>query len=116
MGNVYPSGALGAEGDPGLISTKKFPSRKMRGRIQKVASWWMGKPLSSIDMVTLAAVHSCWGPLMAWIVQPFMGATLCTLPTLTPAIRTSASCLRPLALGKIACAVYEVANGLANLV
>src|SRR5207302_10792787 len=99
----------------GLTSTKKFPSRKIRGRIQNVESLWIGSPLSSIDIVTLAAVHGCPGPLTAASVQVFIGSTLWTLPTFTPAMRTSASCLRPLALGKITRASYEAANGLANL-
>ena len=33
---MWPSGARGAPGVPGLTSTKKFPSRKVRGRIAKV--------------------------------------------------------------------------------
>ena len=37
-------GATGASGVPGETSTKKLPSRKIRGRIAKVASSWIGRP------------------------------------------------------------------------
>ena len=58
---------------PGCTSTKKLPSRKMRGRIFSVASRWIGRPLRSIRIVTTAAC----APSSAW-------AILVTLPTLTP--------------------------------
>ncbi len=38
IGNVWPSPTVGADGLPGLTSRKKFPSRKVLGRIAKVAS------------------------------------------------------------------------------
>ena len=40
------------DGEPGWRSTKKLPSRKMRGRIFSSASFWIGRPLSSISIVT----------------------------------------------------------------
>jgi hypothetical protein len=82
----------------------------MRGRMAKVASLWSGSPLSSIVIVTTAALHGCW-PL-----QLVSGATLATLPTLMPAMRTSESGRTPLALANTALTVYGLANGLANLV
>ena len=45
---------LGRAGVPGLRSTKKLPSRKMRGRIFSVASAWIGRPSSLIAIVTTA--------------------------------------------------------------
>ena len=45
---------------PGLTSTKKLPSRKMRGRIAKVASVCSGSPCLSIVIVTSAAWHRGW--------------------------------------------------------
>ena len=48
--------------------------------------------------------------------QPGSGAIELTLPTLTPAIRTSASGRRPFAFENTACTVYWLANGLANFV
>src|SRR5689334_2958090 len=122
MGNVWPSGATGASGVPGLTSTKKLPSRKMRGRIANVASLWIGSPWSEIVIVTSAAVHPCVPPADACFcseppsLQPDTGPTLTTLPTLTPAILTGDSGFTPLALEKTACTVYSLANGLANLV
>ena len=73
---VSPLSSFGDDGVPGLRSTKKLPSRKMRGRILAVASSWIGSPLSLISIVT-----------SAWSV-PSLGLTDLTLPTLTPAIRT----------------------------
>ena len=49
-----PSSRTRAEGEPGSMSTKKLPSRKIRGRIFIVASSWMGRPFSSISIVTTA--------------------------------------------------------------
>src|SRR5436853_4673023 len=95
------------------MSTKKFPSRKIRGRIQNVASLWIGRPFSLIEIVTSAALHWDWVVLPA--LQPETGATLSTFPTLIPAIRTSDSGRSPLALEKIAWIVYGLASGLANL-
>ena len=52
--------AIGADGVPGLMSTKKLPSRKIRGRIAKVASSWIGRPWSWIVIVTSAAWQALW--------------------------------------------------------
>ena len=52
---VPPSSSSGAAGEPGLRSTKKLPSRKMRGRILAVASSCSGSPSSSIWSTTTAA-------------------------------------------------------------
>ena len=59
-----------------LRSTKKLPSRKIRGRILAVASACSGSPSSSIYSTTTAAS------------VPSSGSTDATLPTCTPAIRT----------------------------
>ena len=67
---------VGADGVPGETSTKKLPSRKIRGRIFIVASLWIGRPLSLISIVTTAAS------------LPGLPSILVTLPTLTPAMRT----------------------------
>jgi hypothetical protein len=71
-----PSSSSGASGLPGRRSTKKLPSRKMRGRILAVASSWMGSACFWSDRVTTEVSES----------SP--ASTLATLPTLTPAIRT----------------------------
>jgi hypothetical protein len=76
-GIVAPSASSGADGEPAVRSTKKLPSRKMRGRILAVASAWIGRPLSSIRIVTIAPSP-----------PRFARSTLLTLPTSTPAIRT----------------------------
>ena len=73
---VPPSSSSGADGEPGLRSTKKLPSRKMRGRILAVASSCSGSPSSSIWSTTTAAS------------VPSSASTSLTLPTSTPAIRT----------------------------
>ena len=82
IGIVPPSSISGALGLPGLTSRKKLPSRKMRGRISTRVSSRSGWPPSSTEKVTSAA-----SPTLR---------TLCTLPTLTPAMRTGES-LRMLA-------------------
>ena len=76
-GIVPPSSSSGALGVPGRMSTKKLPSRKIRGRIFSVASSCSGSASSLISIVTLDAVE----PSPA-------ASTLVTLPTSTPAIRT----------------------------
>ncbi len=114
IGNVWPLGAIGADGVPGLRSTKKLPSRKIRGRIANVASLCSGSPLLSISIVTSAARHAAGFFYAEW--QPGTSETPVTLPTLTPAIRTSEPDCSPFALEKIAWIVYGLANGLANLV
>ena len=75
---------------------------------------WIGSPLSSMVIVTFAALHC--PPTVLASLQLLTGETLSTLPTLIPAIRTCESGFRPLADWKIACTVYGLANGLANLV
>ena len=74
---VPPSGRSGEPGVPGRTSTKKLPSRKIRGRIFSRASRWIGRPFLSIFIVTSVSVES----------SP-SGSTFETLPTSTPAIRT----------------------------
>ena len=93
---------------------KKLPSRKIRGRIANVASLWIGRPASSIVIVTTAAVHcDC---VRLWTLHPETDPMLVTLPTLMPAIRTNESGRNPTALEKIARTVYGLANGFANFV
>ena len=65
----------GAPGVPGRRSTKKLPSRKMRGRIFAVGVDVDGSPWSSISITTRAA-------------RAARGLDATTLPTFTPAIRT----------------------------
>ena len=65
------SGALGL---PGSSSTKKLPSRKIRGRIAAKASSWIGRPAPSTVKVTS-------------VLSPSRPTSI-TLPTSTPAIRT----------------------------
>ena len=99
---LSPSFSVGADGVPGCTSTKKLPSRKMRGRIANVASLWMGRPLSSICIFTSAPGspgRRCWTPT--------------TLPTFTPAIRTGEAGRRLLAVGKTALIVKWCWNGIA---
>ena len=64
-------------GLPGWRSTKKLPSRKMRGRILSSASLWIGSPFLSICIVTRAAPLPL---LIGWMSMTF--------PTSTPAMRT----------------------------
>ena len=75
-GIVSPSEIVGAEGVPGSMSTKKLPSRKMRGRTLSVASLWIGRPASLTSIVTTALLVPSWP------------STLTTLPMFTPAMRT----------------------------
>ena len=77
IGTRSPSPRSGADGEPGLTSTKKLPSRKIRGRILNVASLWIGRPLPSMRIGTTAAAR----PPSTWETEE-------TLPTSTPAIRT----------------------------
>ena len=85
---------------PGLTSTKKLPSRNVRGRIANVAFLWSGSPCLSNAIVTSAALHragvcdASWQPGAAWM--------LCTFPTSTPAIRTSDAGRSPFALENVA--------------
>ncbi len=92
IGIVSPSDTVGAEGDPGCMSTKKLPSRKMRGRICSLASLCTGRPLSWIAITTRAA--SAPGRTRS---------TAVTLPTVTPATRTGEFVRMLFELGKTAC-------------
>ena len=74
IGIVPPLPSSGELGLPGSSSTKKLPSRKIRGRIEAKASSWIGRPASSTVKVTVVASPS--------------RSVLITLPTSTPAIRT----------------------------
>ena len=74
-GITPPAGRSGDSGEPGFRSTKKLPSRKMRGRILSVASRWIGRPSESIASLISAVLP---GPRM----KP------ATWPTFTPAMRT----------------------------
>ncbi len=102
IGIVPPSSTSGADGEPGWRSTKKLPSRKMRGRIFRCASSWIGRPFSSSSIVTRAPP-----------VAPSTASTFLTLPTSTPAIRTGEFGFRLLAVRKTASSSYGFANGLA---
>ncbi len=114
MGKVCPSFATGADGVPGETSTKKLPSRKMRGRMANVASSWIGSP----SLVMLIVTSAAWQALCVVLadLHPGSCATELTVPTLTPAMRTSDPGCSPLALANVACTVYLCANGLANFV
>ena len=74
---VSPSASSGDAGVPGCRSTKKLPSRKMRGRIFTVASLWIGSAL----VVELHRHDGGVGRVLARSI-------FLTLPTLTPAMRT----------------------------
>src|SRR3954453_10128162 len=100
MGSVSPFSMTGAEGLPGWRSTKKLPSRKMRGRIVSVASLWMGWAILVISIVMTAA----WRP-------PGAGSTFLTPPTWTPAIRTNDAVFRRFAVGTAALIVNVGTNG-----
>ena len=76
-GITPPSSSSGAPGVPGRRSTKKLPSRKMRGRIFAVASSCSGSAcLLSWSVTTEAEAPSAAGSIFP------------TFPTLTPAMRT----------------------------
>ena len=75
-GIVSPSEIVGAAGVPGSRSTKKLPSRKMRGRIFSSASLWIGSPASFISIVMTALFVPSWPSIFF------------TVPTFTPAMRT----------------------------
>ncbi len=90
VGIVFPLSSVGADGEPGLMSTKKLPSRNTRGRIFICASRWIGSALFFSSIVTMAAPS----PL-----PPSSTASIfLTLPTSTPAIRTGELGLRLLAV------------------
>ena len=76
-GTVPPPARTGALGEPGSRSTKKLPSRKIRGRTFTVASAWIGRPSSEISIVTSAPRCS-----------PGRRSTDVTSPTVMPAMRT----------------------------
>ena len=103
VAGISPSdSSSGADGEPGWRSTKKLPSRKMRGRIFSSASSWIGRPLSSISIVTLAASSPA-----------STASTFVTFPTSTPAIRTGERVLMLFASWKYAVSSYGFANGFA---
>ena len=81
---VSPLPSSGEPAEPAVRSTKKLPSRKMRGRILAVASSCSGRPFLLISITT-----------SAWSVPSF-GLISLTLPTWTPAIRTGELTRRPL--------------------
>src|ERR1700741_2660922 len=114
MGKVWPLEATGASGVPGETSTKKLPSRNVRGRMANVASSWIGSPWLVIVIWTWAARQGAWFPADG--LHPGSGLTAVTVPTLTPAMRTRAPGTIPSVLANVALTVYWLANGLANLV
>ena len=73
---VSPVSSTGALGVPGLRSTKKLPSRKIRGRIFALASACSG----SADFLSSSTSTAA--------LEPSRPSTALTLPTSTPAIRT----------------------------
>ena len=101
MAMVSPSPTVAAVGVPGRRSTKKLPSRKIRGRIFSVASLWIGRPSGSIAIVTTAASVPGWR------------STSLTLPMFTPAIRTGEFGRMEFAEEKTALSSNGWANGLA---
>ena len=75
-----------------------MPSRKSRGLISTVASWWIGWPSSLTVNVT-----SAWSPY---------SSTPVTSPTFTPAIRTGEFGVSVAAFSKTARTVWPFgANG-----
>ena len=76
-GIVSPSSIVSALGEPGLMSMKRLPSRKIRSRALIVASLWSGSASSSSFIVTLTPEE-----------PPPRASTSETLPMSTPAIRT----------------------------
>ncbi len=101
IGIVPLSAISGAPGVPGSRSTKKLPSRKMRGRILARASSWIGRPALPTVIVTITASL----PLPA-------RSTFLTLPTSTPAIRTGEPFLRLLEDSNAALISYCGLNGI----
>jgi hypothetical protein len=101
IGIVSPLSISGADGEPGSRSTKKLPSKMIRGRTLSFASLWIGRPLSEISIVMRAACSP----------RP-SGSTFVTLPTLTPAIRTKESALSWLADCTTASILYLLLNGI----
>jgi len=73
------------------------------GTDRRVASMWIGRPLSSISIETTAP----------WLTPLPIGLTSVTLPTLTPAIRTKESGLMLLADLNAASSVKWCWNGIA---
>ena len=100
-GTSPPSLIVGVPGVPGCTSTKKLPSRKIRGRILSSASLWIGRPFLSISIVTRAAPL----PLLS-------GSTSVTFPTSMPAMRTGDLGCRLFAEWKVAYSLKGFANGL----
>ena len=101
-GIVAPSSSSSAPPLPGDRSTKKLPSRKIRGRIRALASSCTGRPLSRIASVTVA--DSAPGRVCSTDV---------TSPTSTPAIRTGECGSMPAESRKAALIVYgSLTNGM----
>ena len=101
-------------GVPGLTSTKKLPSRKCAGGSRTSRPCGAAAPAcrsSSSRRRRCIAAGVC---AASW--QPGPAPMLCTLPTLTPAIRTSDAGRSPFALENVAWTVNWLANGLANFV
>ena len=100
---IVPSSAISAApGVPGSMSTKKLPSRKMRGRIFARASSWIGRPALPMVIVTMRGVAA----------RREAGSTFVTLPTSTPAMRTGEPFLRLLEDSKAALISYCGLNGI----
>jgi hypothetical protein len=74
----------------------------MRGRILSSASSWIGRPCSSISIVTVAPSP-----------PPSIGSTVLTMPTSTPAMRTGESGARLFTVLKLAENSYLSENGFA---
>ena len=101
MGMVEPSSSSPPDGEPGWMSTKKLPSRKMRERIWARASVRIGSASFFSSIVTSAAP------------PPSFGSTFVTFPTSTPAILTGERGFRLSTSRNIAFSSYGFANGFA---
>src|SRR3954451_18863020 len=84
---------------PGFRSTKKLPSRKMRGRIFASASLWIGRASSFSAIVTTDAD------------EPSLVSIFVTLPTVTPATRTGEFAARLFAFENAALSSYGFDHG-----
>ena len=98
-GIVSPSSTESALGEPGRMSMKRLPSRKIRCRAFTSASSWIGSASSSSFMVTFTPGE----------LSP-SGSTLDTFPTSTPAIRTAV----PFWIGGAFSNTAESSNGRVN--
>ena len=100
IGIVSPSSSVPPPGVPGFMSTKKLPSRKMRGRILSSASLWTGSADSFTSIVTSETVASSSA-----------ASIFVTLPTSTPAMRTGELSCRLLVVSNIAFSSKGWVNG-----